>query len=30
MTENPGNHGGRAQERFQVALEWLGQVLQHE
>jgi S-formylglutathione hydrolase FrmB len=27
-TENAGNHGGRANERHQVALEWLGQVLQ--
>ena len=26
-TENPGNHGGRANERYQVALEWLGDVL---
>ena len=25
--ENPGNHGGRAFERYQVALEWLSQVL---
>ena len=25
--ENPGNHGGRARERYQVALEWLGSVL---
>ena len=25
--ENPGNHGGRADERMQVALQWLGQVL---
>jgi len=25
--ENPGNHGGRSRERWQVALEWLGQVL---
>ncbi len=30
FTENPGNHGGRANERLQVALEWLGQVLEHE
>jgi S-formylglutathione hydrolase FrmB len=29
LTENPGNHGGRADERLQVALEWLGQVLRH-
>ena len=28
--ENPGNHGGRANERFQMALEWLGQVLVHQ
>ena len=27
--ENTGNHGGRAPERYQVALEWLSQVLQH-
>ena len=26
-TENPGNHGGRAYERYQVALEWLSRVL---
>jgi S-formylglutathione hydrolase FrmB len=25
--ENPGNHGGRARERYQVALQWLSQVL---
>src|SRR5947209_4982758 len=25
--ENPGNHGGRANERYQVALEWLSQNL---
>jgi S-formylglutathione hydrolase FrmB len=30
FTENAGNHGGRANERLQVALEWLGQVLEHE
>jgi enterochelin esterase family protein len=24
--ENPGNHGGRANERYQMALEWLSQV----
>jgi len=24
---NPGNHGGRAFERYQVALEWMAQVL---
>jgi hypothetical protein len=30
MTENSGNHGGRANERLQVALEWLGQVLDHD
>jgi S-formylglutathione hydrolase FrmB len=28
--ENPGNHGGRANERYQLALEWLGQVLVHQ
>jgi enterochelin esterase family protein len=27
--ENPGNHGGRANERYQVALEWLAGVLDH-
>ena len=26
--ENPGNHGGRAPERYQVALEWLAQTLE--
>jgi enterochelin esterase-like enzyme len=26
--ENPGNHGGRSRERFQVALEWLSGVLE--
>ncbi len=30
MTENSGNHGGRANERLQVALEWLGRVLDHD
>ena len=30
FTENPGNHGGRANERYQVALKWLGQVLEHQ
>ena len=29
ITENSGNHGGRANERQQVALEWFGQVLEH-
>ena len=29
ITENPGNHGGRSRERLQVALEWLGQALEH-
>jgi hypothetical protein len=24
ITENPGNHGGRTEERLQVALAWLG------
>lgn len=28
--ENPGNHGGRGRERFQVALEWLSTVLDRE
>lgn len=27
--ENAGNHGGRARERYQVALEWLAQTLEH-
>jgi hypothetical protein len=26
--ENPGNHGGRARERYQMALQWLSQVLE--
>lgn len=30
FTENAGNHGSRANERLQVALEWLGQVLEHD
>jgi hypothetical protein len=25
--ENPGNHGGRTNERLQMALQWLSQVL---
>jgi S-formylglutathione hydrolase FrmB len=29
-TENPGNHGGRWPERYQVALKWLSGVLDHE
>jgi enterochelin esterase family protein len=29
ITENAGNHGGRANERLQVALGWLGEVLDH-
>jgi S-formylglutathione hydrolase FrmB len=28
--ENPGNHGGRAPERYQVALEYLSHVLKHD
>jgi len=28
--ENPGNHGGRAAERYQLALEWLSRVLDHD
>jgi enterochelin esterase family protein len=28
--ENPGNHGGRANERYQVALQWLSQVLERD
>jgi len=27
---NPGNHGGRANERYQVALEWLSHVLERD
>jgi len=30
IRENPGNHGGRARERYQVALEWLSQVLERD
>jgi len=29
-TENPSNHGGRSDERYQVALKWLLGVLQRE
>ena len=29
-TENPGNHGGRANERQQLALQWMAQVLRHD
>jgi len=25
--ENPGNHGGRANESYQMALQWLSRVL---
>jgi S-formylglutathione hydrolase FrmB len=28
--ENPGNHGGRANERYQVALQWLSHVLERD
>jgi pimeloyl-ACP methyl ester carboxylesterase len=28
-TENAGNHGGRWPERYQVALKWLSDVLEH-
>jgi hypothetical protein len=28
--ENPGNHGGRAYERYQMALQWLSQVLERD
>ena len=28
--ENPGNHGGRADERHQMALQWLSQVLEFD
>jgi enterochelin esterase family protein len=28
--ENTGNHGGRARERYQVALEWLSHVLERD
>ena len=27
--ENTGNHGGRAMERYQVALKWLSKTLAH-
>ena len=27
VTENPGNHGGRANERYQLALKWLSRIL---
>jgi hypothetical protein len=27
--ENPGNHGERYKERYQVALEWLSQTLEN-
>ena len=26
--ENPGNHGGRANERYQLALEWMSGILE--
>jgi S-formylglutathione hydrolase FrmB len=29
LTENAGNHSGRSMERQQLALEWLGHVLDH-
>jgi hypothetical protein len=29
-TERPGNHGGRANERYQAALEWLSHVLERD
>jgi len=29
-TENPGNHGGRWPERYQVALQWLSEVLEQD
>ena len=29
-TENPGNHGGRWPERYQVALQWLSDVLERD
>jgi enterochelin esterase family protein len=28
--ENTGDHGGRARERYQISLEWLASVLQHD
>ena len=28
--ENPGNHGGRAPERYQMALRWLSRVLDRD
>lgn len=27
--ENTGNHGGRSNERYQVALQWLARTLRH-
>ena len=30
LNENSGNHGGRANERLQFALEWLGRTLVHD
>ena len=27
--ENPGNHGGRYAERYQIALSWLAKQLRH-
>jgi len=30
FSENPGNHGGRADERLQVALRWLSDTLEHD
>lgn len=29
-TENSGNHGGRARERYQTALQWLSHVLERD
>jgi enterochelin esterase family protein len=28
--ENTGDHGGRARERYQVAIQWLSEVLEHD
>jgi S-formylglutathione hydrolase FrmB len=28
--ENPGNHGGRSRESYQMALQWLSEILQRE
>ena len=30
IARTPGNHGGRAYERYQMALQWLSQVLERD